>query len=62
VAGDNPKAPGDEGARPARSREAKRAYLKPRILAREQLEALASDCRTVVKNNFGDCPGKPLKS
>jgi hypothetical protein len=40
---------------------AKRRYEKPRILAREQLEALASVC-TPGKSNFAQCGAGPINS
>ena len=40
---------------------AKRRYEKPRILAREHLEALASVC-TPGKSNFAQCGAGPISS
>lgn len=40
----------------------KRRWDRPRIIAREPLEAVASVCSTVGKQNPGTCPSGPLSS
>lgn len=50
--------------KPAKGKNAKRPYERPRILSREPLEAVAAVCAPSppAKANPGSCPSGPIAS